>query len=238
MHLEQASRSVVIDKHSKAVQPTTPEHLNHLEKTDMQLRNLKFWQRDQEKSTASVTEPRVSEEVIAQNVVKMPLETPLDNPTGISGVLPTSDTMYINVQAKPVPSGPMTAGPINEFFSRNFVNHGRYAGATQRSSEALALGMAAVMSQFQNAISLVISEKRSKLDNLQNVAAQSEGVSDIVSTQLHLAREKLERDISILREQLELADQRRGWILSALNEYRIGFDRGLREAVDAELLGL
>jgi hypothetical protein len=94
------------------------------------------------------------------------------------------------------------------------------------------------MSQFQNAISLVINEKRSKLDNLLNVAAQSDGVSDIVSTQLHLAQQKLERDISILREQMELSEQRRGWILSALNEYRIGFDRGLREAVDAELLGL
>jgi hypothetical protein len=218
--------------------PEIPETSNIPEKMNMQLSNLKFWQRDLEQNSASVIPPVVSEEVPNQNVAETRLETPLDNPTGISGVLPTSDTMYINIRARPVSSGPMTAAPINEFFSRNFVNYGRYAGATQRSNEALALGLAAVMSQFQNAISLVISEKRSKLDNLHNVAAQSEGVSDIVSTQLHLAREKLERDISVLREQLELADQRRGWILSALNEYRIGFDRGLREAVDAEILGL
>jgi len=201
----------------------------------MQLSNLKFWQRDQEKPTTSNSQPVVSEATPDQNVVKLPLETPLDNPTGISGILPTSDTMYMNVRTKPISNGLMTAIPIKEFFSRNFVNHGRYAGATQRTNEALTLGIAAVISQFQNVISMAISEKRSKLDNLQNVAAQSEGVSDIVSTQLHLAQEKLERDISILREQLELSEQRRGWILAALNEYRIGFDRGLREAIDFEV---
>ena len=204
----------------------------------MQLSNLKFWQKDQEETLSSDEQDVAVEPTVDPTVVKLPLETPLDNPTGMSGLLPTSDSMYINVRTRPVQTGPMTAGPINEFFARNFVTYGRYAGATQRTNEALALGMAAVMSQFQNAISLVINEKRSKLDNLLNVAAQSDGVSDIVSTQLHLAQQKLERDISILWEQMELSEQRRGWILSALNEYRIGFDRGLREAVDAELLGL
>jgi len=206
----------------------------------MQLGNLKFWQwdkKDQVEQTASNSSAPV-ESAVDSTVVRLPLETPLDSPTGMSGMLPTSDSMYINVRTKPAQSGPMTAQPLTEFFARNFVTYGRYAGATQRTNEALALGMAAVISHFQNAISLAINEKQSKLDNLLNVAAQSEGVSDIVSTQLHLAQQKLARDISILREQMELSEQRRGWILSALNEYRIGFDRGLREAVDAELLGL
>ena len=206
----------------------------------MQLGNLKFWQwdkKDQVEQTASNSSAPV-ESAVDSTVVRLPLETPLDSPTGMSGMLPTSDSMYINVRTKPAQSGPMTAEPLTEFFARNFVTYGRYAGATQRTNEALALGMAAVISDFQNAISLAINEKQSKLDNLLNVAAQSEGVSDIVSTQLHLAQQKLARDISILREQMELSEQRRGWILSALNEYRIGFDRGLREAVDAELLGL
>jgi hypothetical protein len=42
----------------------------------------------------------------------------------------------------------------------------------------------------------------------------------------------------VLKEQLKLSIERKGWILAALNEFRIGFDRGLRDAVDAELLGL
>lgn len=207
----------------------------------MQLGNLKFWQwdkKEQEEEQTALNTLVPVEPAVDSTVVKLPLETPLDNPTGMSGMLPTSDSMYINIRAKPAQTGPMTAEPITEFFTRNFVNYGRYAGATQRTHEAQALGLAAVMSQFQNAISLVINEKRSKLDNLLNVAAQSEGVSDIVSTQLHLAQQKLDRDIAILREQMELSGERRGWILSALNEYRIGFDRGLREAVNAELLGL
>ena len=37
---------------------------------------------------------------------------------------------------------------------------------------------------------------------------------------------------------MSLSEERKGWVLSALNEYRIGFDRGLREAIDAVILGL
>ena len=38
-------------------------------------------------------------------------------------------------------------------------------------------------------------------------------------------------------ERIELAAQRKGWVLDALNRYRLGFDRGVREALDFELLG-
>jgi hypothetical protein len=53
-----------------------------------------------------------------------------------------------------------------------------------------------------------------------------------------LRREKYNRDLLTLKDQWNLAEEQKGWVLSALNEYRIGFDRGLREAIDAEILGL
>jgi hypothetical protein len=202
----------------------------------MQLKNLKFWK--QPEVEIAVADSRGTQGEQNSNVIDMPLETPLDSPAGLSGVLPMSDSMYLNLKAKPIPRGPMAAKELTEFFSKNFINCGRYAGATQKTQEAREQGLSAVISQFQNVIELVIDEKRSKLDSLLNQSAQTEGVSDIVSTQLHLAQEKLDRDILVLEEQFKLSIERKGWILAALNEFRIGFDRGLRDAVDAELLGL
>ena len=37
-------------------------------------------------------------------------------------------------------------------------------------------------------------------------------------------------------EQTALAEQRKGWVLDVLNRYQLGFDRGVREALDFELL--
>jgi hypothetical protein len=202
----------------------------------MQLRNLKFWK--QPEVEVAMSDSRGVQNEQNSNVIDMPLETPLDSPAGLTGVLPMSDSMYLNLKQKPIPRGPMAAKELTEFLSKNFINCGRYAGATQKTQEAREQGLSAVISQFQNVIELVIDEKRSKLDSLLNQSAQTEGVSDIVSTQLHLAQEKLDRDILVLKEQLKLSIERKGWILAALNEFRIGFDRGLRDAVDAELLGL
>ena len=39
-----------------------------------------------------------------------------------------------------------------------------------------------------------------------------------------------------LRAFVALAEQRKGWVLDALNRYQLGFDRGVREALDFELL--
>jgi hypothetical protein len=202
----------------------------------MQLRNLKFWKQPEVELTASDSNTHQREKT--SNVIDIPLETPLDSPAGLSGVLPMSDSMYLNLKTKPLPKGPMAAKELTEFFSKNFINCGRYAGVTQQTQEAREQGLSAVISQFQNVIELVIDEKRSKLDSLLNQSAQTEGVSDIVSTQLHLAREKLDRDVLVLKEQFELSRERKGWVLAALNEFRIGFDRGLRDAINAELLGL
>jgi hypothetical protein len=44
--------------------------------------------------------------------------------------------------------------------------------------------------------------------------------------------------MTTLQTQIDLAEQGKGWVLAALNEYQIGYSKGLREAIDAEVLGL
>jgi hypothetical protein len=98
--------------------------------------------------------------------------------------------------------------------------------------------LAGLVAQFQNAIFTVMDETQAKIDSLRKTELQTEGITGNYSGQLKLACTRLERDLLTLSEQIGLSDQRKGWVLAALNEYQIGFDRGLREAIDAELLGL
>lgn len=193
----------------------------------MQLKKLVPWKHEgTERADFEPDSPfEEKNEVVA--VRKMSHENPLDRPVGLVGI-----------RSNDSPKGPMASLPVRQFFSQNFINQGRYTGSIQKSQDSLEQGLEAVIAQFQNTISIVMDEVQAKIDTLRKLETQSEGVSGPYSGQLKVVCERLERDLSTLNEQLELSKERKGWVLAALNEYRIGFDRGLREAIDAELLGL
>lgn len=79
----------------------------------MQLRNLKFWK--QPEVEVAMSDSRGVQNEQNSNVIDMPLETPLDSPAGLTGVLPMSDSMYLNLKQKPIPRGPMAAKELTEF---------------------------------------------------------------------------------------------------------------------------
>jgi hypothetical protein len=139
---------------------------------------------------------------------------------------------------KAVRYGPMAAPELTQFFANNFFGLGRHNGSNYKTQEALDQGKALVVSKFQKAVSVVIDQIQAKADRLRNMELQTDGVCTTTTAQLVRACERYERDIGVLQTQIELASKHQGWVLSSLNEYQIGFGKGLREAVDAELLGL
>ncbi len=193
----------------------------------MQLNKLMRWRQSELEQPVLDAVTNIGQQKEGEAVVKISLENPLDQPVGLVGF-----------QYKNTPKGLLSSPAINQFFSQNFVNQGRYAGSSQKSRESLEQGLAGIIAQFQNTMFLVLGEAQAKIDSLRKVEIQSDGISETYSSQLKLACEKLERDVVSLRQQVDLSEQRKGWVLAALNEYRIGFDRGIREAIDAELLGL
>jgi len=93
------------------------------------------------------------------------------------------------------------------------------------------------VSRFQNALAELAEQKQAKADRLRNTQLQTEGLCNTTTAQLALACTRLERDMAVLREQIQRAADGKGWVLEALNRYQIGFGKGLREAVDFELIG-
>lgn len=194
----------------------------------MKLSKLKFWG---DQTVSEVLPPAAAQSDTLNNVVQLPVSSALDKPMGLDS------SELILPQAK-TPIGPMSAEEIKAFFAYDYVAQGRYVGAVYKTNETLDHGKSVLIAHFQNAVSQVIDQKQAKVDGLRSMEVQTSGVSEVVTYQLRLACTRLERDIGTLVAQRELALEGKGWILSALNEYQIGFGKGMRAAIDAELLGL
>ena len=195
----------------------------------MQLNKLMSWGRDAPNRSEDEDSNKLKIDDGESNVSHINLENPLDNPVGLVG-LRNSD--------KPEAKGLMCTFPLDQFFSQNFVSQGRYTGSLQKSRDALEQGLEGIIAQFQNMICMAMHEQQAKIDSLKRIEIQTEGVSVNSSDQLKFVCTSLEKKLFTLKEQSDLSGHRKGWVLAALNEYRIGFDRGLRESIDAELLGL
>lgn len=187
-------------------------------------------------NTVSTTQTPAPEASIAaaatpNNVIALPV---VDRE--VPSQAPASD---IALPQEPAPlrfKGLFNAPELESFFAENFFGYGRHTGSKFRTQEMLAQGKQSITSQFQNKLTELIERKQEKINKLRNEMIAIEGVSNAMSAQLRLACDQLQRDINLLGEQIEAAVHGRGWVLEPLQRYEIGFTKGLREAIEFELL--
>jgi hypothetical protein len=82
----------------------------------------------------------------------------------------------------------------------------------------------------------LVEQKQAKVDRLNDKLLETDGFCDTTTGRLRQAITNLEREMAMLRAQMDSASDGKGWVLEALNRYQIGFGKGLREAIDFELL--
>ncbi len=198
----------------------------------MNLRKMLFW-----KPAAAADEPSTPVTNVpkdtANNVVVLPLCTQLDAPAGLDAQLTDSPALPA---AAPQVHGLLDAPELKAFFAENYFGLGRHNGSNYRTQEALELGKRGVISKFHNVLAELVERKQTKSDRLQDKLLETDGFCDITTGRLRQARANLEREIGVLRAQMESASEGKGWVLEALNRYQIGFGKGLREAIEFELL--
>lgn len=134
--------------------------------------------------------------------------------------------------------GLMNAPELEAFFKTNQFGFGRHHGSHYRTQEALDRGLQAVVTSFQNIVSELAERRQARVDKLQQSRHEVATLSPTMAETLRLACEQTQREIAVLTEQHALAEQRKGWVLDALNRYQLGFDRGVREALDFDLLNV
>ena len=206
----------------------------------MNLRKMLFWNTspaaDAEDSVTTPVLPTVPAADALSNVIQLPPRSPLDQPAGLE----VAEKKNLSAEPSVNPSQPtglMDTPELKAFFAENFFGLGRHNGSLFRTQEALEQGKQGMVSRFQNTVAALIEQRQAKIDRLRNMQLQTEGVCVTTTAQLELARTRLERDMAVLRGQIDQAENGKGWVLEALNRYQIGFGKGLREAIDFELLG-
>ena len=210
----------------------------------MSLTKMLFWKsRETQSSPAETPDLTVASDsrsrakdghASSSNVI--PLSTGFSGPEAMAG--PTlDDAVTKQPSAAPRFTGLMNAPELTAFFGENYLGYGRYAGSRYRSRSAQDAGLQELIAKFQNTLVDLTERRQAKHDKIQREILNVEGLSESIGAQLRLACAHLEREMSVLRQQVELAEQRKGWVLEAINRYQVGFDRGVREAVDFELLG-
>ncbi len=164
------------------------------------------------------------------NVVQLAPGTPLDVPAGLNAQASVRSPEAMQTRSL------MDAAELQIFFSDTYFGLGRHNGAQYKTQEALKLGSQTIVSKFQNTLELLIAQRQTRVDALRSMVFQTQGVCATITGQLNLACQQLERDMASLQSQSALAADGKGWVLKALNEYQIGFGKGLREAIEMELL--
>jgi hypothetical protein len=205
----------------------------------MSIRNFKFWNLAPVIPNVADTPTTPDGPDALSNVVPLPVGIPVDSRADLASEATISEQPgNISTQGVNTSAGLMAAAELQAFFSRNFLGLGRHNGCYYKTQDAQTQGKASLVSQFQNAVAEVTSQKQAKVDGLLNMELQTEGVCNTATSQLRLACTRLERDMATLQTQMDLAGEGKGWVLAALNEYQIGYSKGLREAIDAEVIGL
>lgn len=132
--------------------------------------------------------------------------------------------------------GLLNTPELEAFFAANYFGFGRYNGSRHQTREALESGQLAMLSTFGHILADLAERRHAKYDRLMLARLDVETLSDAMADKLNLAGAQVQREMTLLREQITLCEQRRGWVLEAINRYQLGFDRGMREALDFSLL--
>jgi len=134
-----------------------------------------------------------------------------------------------------IPKGLLAEESLQKFFNNNYFGLGQHNGLNFQSGEAEELGKASIISKFLNVLDALIDKRRARISQITHSAIQVNGQSSVVGQQLENLKSELTREIQLLETQSKLASEKKGWIVQALNLYQLGFSKGLREAVDAQV---
>jgi len=211
----------------------------------MNLKKAIFWRRADASATTpampapaagSALPPDLSVTGTPKEVAPGATVIPLVHPSATGLEQPVQDE-FVQPPLQPTKAkGLMNAPELEAFFNTNQFGYGRHHGSHYRTQEALDRGLLTVVTGFQNIVADMAERRHARMAKLQQSRQEVATLSPAMAEKLRLACEQTQREIDVLTEQRALAEQRKGWVLDALNRYQLGFDRGVREALDFELL--
>jgi hypothetical protein len=200
----------------------------------MNLKKLKWWPNHQESMPEQAINPLKpesdGEKGDKANVVSLFTGNPIDNPAGL--VSPNE----FWVRRRPELRGLLDGPEIKGFLEKNHAASGRYQGSVYGTQESLNLGIAKLVSEFQNTLEELKERRKVKHQRLHMKLLETQGAASGTSEMLEFAKATVSQELNLLESQIASAEAGKGWIEEALNSYKLGFNRGLREAIEFDLI--
>lgn len=153
------------------------------------------------------------------------LVPPIDLFAMVESTMDTADSHVIQ-QREP--------GLIQSFLDRDHLTKGRQDGHRYASSDHLEASKRSLRSEFLGLIDQVILERRMHRKVLQGQAAQTEGLSDILTRQIQNQIEEIDWQLDLLDRQKALTVEQDGWLMQAIHRYHQGYLQGVEDRMKEE----
>ncbi len=124
--------------------------------------------------------------------------------------------------------GLISSEELEEFFAEKYFSRGRHNGLNFSDSENLIAGKNAILAKFQKQLySMIGSREKQIKTHKQDIESSRNSFPGLIAG-LNIKVELIQEDIDNLKEQIELSNEYKGWVSSAITEYENGFLQGFK----------
>ena len=158
-------------------------------------------------------------------------EIPAEQPASVAETVKIVDRNLFIDEQEPESKNPVKKqiNPVEVFLDQNFAWQGYNDGYAQPEAEYLESKLKFIRSEFRLAIDKSIDIRRSEVGELRLHLIQTSGISNRLEAQLAEKIKQLETNIHELDTQKILSVEDEGIVGPAVQAYRSGFIKGLRQ---------
>lgn len=140
-----------------------------------------------------------------------------------------SQTLFVDAEEPEVVESEKKQSSISAFLGKDYMKIGYHDGYLYPNADLMEANIKKLRSDFRMAVDQVIDEKRSVINELKLHQINTRGISERLEEELNQKAQELVNLIHELDTQKILSVENEGLIASALNDFRIGFIKGVEQ---------
>jgi hypothetical protein len=140
-----------------------------------------------------------------------------------------NETIFLDNEEPSITELEGNKSAISVFLDKDYIKLGYHDGYLYPNGELMDGNLKKIRSDFRMAIDRVIDDKRSVINNLKLHQIGTRGISERLDEELTQKLEELYNLINELDTQKILSIENEGLISSCINDYKIGFIKGIEQ---------
>lgn len=147
-----------------------------------------------------------------------------------------NSALFIAAEAPAAAEEENIRSTVRAFLNKDFVQKGYDDGYAYPNADLMEASIKKLRSDFRLAVDLVIDEKRSDINELKRHMTNIRGISERLEQEMDQKIEEIVNLIHELDTQKLLSVENEGWIAGSVNDYRLGFIKGVQQYRQEKLL--